>query len=96
MAKLTANQKQDAAKQGLEQLLASGNLSRAQERKVNRILKHKRALKRFAEDVDLTIAKSEGADSPILDKLTSIIDWIIANQDKIMKIISIIMSLFAV
>jgi len=53
-------------------------------------------MRRFAEDVELSIVRDEGADSPILDKLTAVIDWILANQDKIMKIVSIIMSLFAV
>ena len=96
MAKLTASAKQDAARQGLERLIDSGRLSRPQERKARRLLGNKRAMRRFAEDVELSIVRDEGADSPILDKLTAIIDWVIANQDRIMKIISIIMALFAV
>lgn len=96
MARLTATAKQDAARNGLLGLIASGRLTKAQERKANRLLGNKRAMRRFAEDVELTILRDEGDDTPILDKLTAIIDWIIANQDKIMKIVSIIMALFAV
>jgi hypothetical protein len=96
MARLKASEKQDAARRGLEKLVDSGNLSRAQERKARRLLGNKRAMRRFAEDVELSILRDEGEDTPILDKLTAIIDWIIANQDKIQKIISIIMALFSV
>lgn len=82
------------AKQVLQGLIDSGKLSRAQKRKAERILKNKRALKRFGEDVELSILRDEGSDTPILDKLTSILDWVIANWDKISKIISFISVLF--
>jgi hypothetical protein len=96
MAKLGATEKMEAARQGLEKLLVSPDLARGKKRKIERLLKNKRALKRFSEDVAISIASTNGADSPILDKLTAIIDWIVANQDKIMAIISFVLKLFAV
>ena len=91
--KLTADNS-SGAKQVLEALIASDKLSRGQRRKAERILRNKRALKRFGEDVEQIIIRDEGEDTPILDKLTAIIDWVIANWDKISKIISFISVLF--
>ncbi len=91
--KLTA-ENNSGAKAVLEGLIASGKLSRGQRRKAERILRNKRALKRFGEDVELSILRDEGDETTILDKLTAIIDWVIANWNKISKIISFISVLF--
>ena len=51
----------------------------------------KRAMRRLANDVKDKIMNDNGTDTPILDKLQAVVDWIIANQDKIMQIVAFIM-----